>query len=100
MVLPMPAPREEGSKPQSLCSLLDDPSVIDLTDRKGQFTFSQKNYQVTGYAEQGKYERGVLIYGKIYTVGDLLDGMRIIGMYERTVFLERNGLKYKIEFIK
>jgi len=55
-------------------------------------------YTVSGYADQGAVGRAVVIKGRILTVGDYLNGMRILAIFEEYVFLEKNGLKYKIEF--
>ena len=75
-----------------------DPLVIDLTN---YITINarqqQQSYEVTGYAEQGTIGRAVEVNGKILTVGDQLDGMTVVGILDGSVFLEKSGMKYKIE---
>lgn len=77
-----------------------DPSIANLTNYLGLRKPPTLTYVVTGYAEQGKQVKAVEINGKILTEGDFLDGMKVIGFQDEFVFLEKNGLKYKIECIK
>lgn len=79
-------------------SWMQDSSVVNLTDYKDQTMDITHMYTVSGYADQGAVGRAVVIKGRILTVGDYLNGMRILAIFENYVFLERNGLKYKIEF--
>ena len=74
----------------------EDPSVINITQYPGSDLSG--TYKVTGYAVQGCEGRAVEINSSIYTVGDSLDGMKIISISDNTVYLESNYLKYKIEF--
>ena len=65
---------------------LSDPNVIDMTHQEPLATNITKYYTVTGYAEQGNVDKGVLIKGRILTVGDRLDGMVIVAMVDKTIF--------------
>ncbi len=79
---------------------LHDPSIVNLTSYLGLREPATLTYTVTGYAEQETQIKAVEIEGRILTVGDRLDGMQVIGFAGEYVFLEKNGLKYKIECIK
>jgi type III secretion system YscD/HrpQ family protein len=62
-------------------------AVIDLTSK----------YRVTGYSKAGK-KVSVVIQGKILSPGDTLDGMYITDITPTTLYLEKDGGKYKIDF--
>ena len=79
-------------------SWLNDSCVINITDYPKDAMDISHMYSITGYADQGPIGRAVVIKGRILTVGDMLGGMKIVGILENFVFLEKNGLKYKIEF--
>jgi type III secretion system YscD/HrpQ family protein len=63
-------------------------SAIDITDK----------YTVTGSSKYGGKNQFVLINGKILGVDDKLDGMNITTIESRQVLLEKDGIKYKIDF--
>lgn len=63
-------------------------SRIDLTSR----------YSVTGSSKLGQVNQFVLINGRILSVGDFLDGMEITQINPREIFLDRDGMKYKIDY--
>ncbi len=65
-------------------------SIIDLTD----------SYKVTGSSGRGGVTVNVVIAGRILAVGDLLDGMTIKEIKRDVIQLEREGVKYKIEYNK
>lgn len=62
--------------------------VIDLSS----------NYRVSGSSKYGNKSQYVVINGKILSVGSDLDGMRIVKMEEGVIFLEKDGVKYKIQY--
>jgi len=66
--------------------------VIDLNRR-----FPNK-YLVTGYSTRGDVTVNVVINGCILMRGDLLDGMTITSIQSDTVFLEKDGIRYKLRF--
>lgn len=68
--------------------------VIDLNKR-----FPEK-YRVTGFSKHGDVNINVVINGRILTRGDQIDGMTITSIQPHTIFLEKDGLKYKIEYNK
>lgn len=55
-------------------------------------------YNVTGSSKYGKVSQYVVIKGKILSKGDSLDGMKITNMEENTIFLEKDGIKFKINY--
>lgn len=62
-------------------------SIINISDK----------YEVTGISNQGG-NWSVVINGRILMVGDILDGMTITTIQPNTVFLEKDGTKYRIDF--
>lgn len=65
-------------------------NVIDISD----------TYYVSGSSNVGGVNLNVVINGRILTKGDLLDGMVIREIQNNVIFLERDGVKYKIEYNK
>ena len=61
---------------------------IDLTTK----------YQVMGSSKLGNMSQYVLIGGKILAVGDALDGMTITEISANEIFLDKDGIKYKIDY--
>lgn len=61
---------------------------IDLTSQ----------YRVTGNTKLGTTSLYVVINGKILSQGDLLDGMVITAITSKEVSLEKDGIKYKIDY--
>jgi type III secretion system YscD/HrpQ family protein len=82
--------------------------VATITPEKGVVDINKKNqqqgnilrYHVTGFSRHGDANVAVVINGRILTRGDCLDGYRITSIQPSTVFLEKDGLKYKIEYNK
>ncbi len=66
----------------------EETSRIDLTEK----------YQVTGSSKKEDKEVFVLINGKIVGKGDLLDGMTITTIQPNMVLLEKDGLKFRINY--
>jgi len=54
-------------------------------------------YPVTGFSRQGS-NFTVIINGRILSRGDTLDGMTITSIGPNTVFLEKSGIKYRIDY--
>lgn len=65
-------------------------SMVNITDR----------YQVTGFSHQGGANLNVVINGRILTRGDILDGMTITSIRPNVVFLEKDNVKYRIDYNK
>jgi type III secretion system YscD/HrpQ family protein len=62
-------------------------TMVNISDR----------YQVSGYSLQGSH-LNVVINGRILMKGDILDGMTITDIQPNAVFLEKEGVKYRIDF--
>ena len=55
-------------------------------------------YKVTGSSKLGNVSQYVVINGKILSSGDTLDGMKITTIEENSIFLEKDGIKYLINY--
>ncbi len=62
-------------------------TLVNITDR----------YQISGYSQQGS-NVNIVINGKILTKGDSIDGMTITDIQSNSVFLEKDGIRYRIDF--
>jgi type III secretion system YscD/HrpQ family protein len=67
----------------------DESGVIDISP----------NYKVTGFSKASDVNTSVMISGKILQRGDQLDGMIVSSIRPRTIFLERDGIKYRINYV-
>ena len=70
-------------------SLAPDQAMQDISDR----------YEVTGFSRLGS-TISVVVNGRIVTKGDVLDGMAITNIVPGTIYLEKNDVKYRINFSK
>jgi type III secretion system YscD/HrpQ family protein len=66
----------------------EDSSLVDLSSK----------YKVMGYSKKDGSNQFVVINGKILTLGDNLDGMLITSISPTLVVLEKDGLKFKINY--
>ena len=66
----------------------EESSLVDLTNK----------YKVMGYSKKDGTNQFIVINGKILTLGDNLDGMIITAISPTAVLLEKDGLKYKINY--
>lgn len=66
----------------------EDSTLADISDQ----------YQVTGYSKRDEKEYYVVINGRILGKGDLLDGMKVTGVKTNMVLLEKDGVKYRINY--
>ncbi|HEY5260379.1 MAG TPA: type III secretion system inner membrane ring subunit SctD, partial [Rhabdochlamydiaceae bacterium] len=55
-------------------------------------------YQVTGFSKRDDKDFFVFINGKILGKNDILDGMKITGVLPNMVLLEKDGLKFRINY--
>jgi type III secretion system YscD/HrpQ family protein len=70
-------------------SLAESQSMVNISDR----------YEVSGFSQIGK-TINVVVNGRIVAKGDVLDGMVITEIAPGTVYLEKDGVKYRIDFSK
>lgn len=71
--------------------------VIFTTESTGSIDISNK-YSVTGNSLFGDVSQYVLVNGRILSKGDTLDGMTITAISTTRIELEKNGVKYKIDY--
>lgn len=71
--------------------------VVTTTADTSQVDLSEQ-YQVTGTSKRDEKDYFVVINGRILGQGDLLDGMMIMRVEPKTVLLEKDGLKYRINY--
>ncbi|MBS0605021.1 MAG: type III secretion system inner membrane ring subunit SctD [Verrucomicrobia bacterium] len=55
-------------------------------------------YKVSGYSKKDDQNMFIVINGKIMSVGDTIDGMTITGIQPSMVLLEKDGLKFRINY--
>lgn len=65
-----------------------DSSRIDLS----------KDYKITGYSKRDDKDYFVVINGRILSSGDFLDGMQITKINPKLVLLEKEGVKFRINY--
>lgn len=73
-------------------------NFVVMTKPGAQFINLSSKYKVTGTSKEGNVNKYVLIDGKILGTGDLLDGMGIYKIEENAILLEKDGLKYRINY--
>jgi type III secretion system YscD/HrpQ family protein len=66
----------------------EESSRIDLTNK----------FKITGYAKHGHNNFSVVANGQIVSLGSLLDGMAITAIQPHAILLEKEGIKYKIDY--
>ena len=66
----------------------EESSLVDLTTK----------YKVMGYSKKDGASQFIVINGKILSLGDNLDGMIITAISPTAVLLEKDGLKFKINY--
>lgn len=73
--------------------------VTELPPEASFVNISDK-YTVTGYSNVGKDNLNVVINGRILSQGDVLDGMTITKILGNKILLEKDGVKYEIDYSK
>jgi len=71
--------------------------VVMTTASTSRIDVSDK-YKVTGTSKFGNINQYVVINGQILSTGDNLDGMMITQIEGESIFLEKDGLKYRINY--
>lgn len=71
--------------------------TVPLSPQEAVIDISSK-FRVTGFSTKDHTNINVVINGRILTRGDILDGMTITSIQSNKVYLEKDGLKYKIEY--
>ena len=65
-----------------------DTSRIDISSQ----------YQVSGYSKKDDENMFIVINGRILSLGDTIDGMTITGIQPNMILLEKDGLKFRINY--
>jgi type III secretion system YscD/HrpQ family protein len=65
-----------------------DSAAIDIT----------QNYKFSGSVTTEGHGYNVVLNDKVYVIGDTVDGMVIKSIKEKTIFLEKDGLNYRIGY--
>lgn len=73
------------------------PFITEVEAEQTLVNISER-YPVTGFSRQGGSNFTVIINGRILSRGDTLDGMTITSIGPNTVFLEKGGIKYRIDY--
>ncbi len=55
-------------------------------------------YQVSGYSKKDEKNMFIVINGKILSIGDMIDGMIVTTIMPTMVLLEKDGLKFRINY--
>lgn len=77
--------------------------VVTVTPEQSVIDLNQKypdRFHVTGYSKHCDVNINVVINGKILRRGESINGYTITSIQPKTIFLEKDGLKYKIEYNK
>ncbi len=73
--------------------------AIATTPNQAAIDVSQQ-FQVSGTSQHDGHGFSVVLNGKIYTVGDAVGGMAITEIDPSTILLEKDGIKYKINYTR
>lgn len=73
-------------------------SYVIFTKKANEYINLTDKYTVTGTSKLGNVNQFVVINGKILSQGEDLDGMNITEITQNEIFLEKDGLKYKINY--
>ncbi|MBM3197496.1 MAG: EscD/YscD/HrpQ family type III secretion system inner membrane ring protein [Chlamydiae bacterium] len=73
-------------------------SIITYTSESSARIDISSKYQVNGSSIKDGIEAFVLINGRILSKGKMLDGMLITAITSKEILLEKDGVKYKIDF--
>ncbi len=66
----------------------EDSSLVDLSSK----------YKVMGFSKKDGENHYVVVNGRILSVGDHLDGMIVAAIQSHMILLEKDGLKFKINY--
>ncbi len=71
--------------------------VVYTTAESSRIDLSQQ-YQVSGYSKKDNENMFVVINGRILSLGENLDGMTITNIMPSMILLEKDGLKFRINY--
>jgi type III secretion system YscD/HrpQ family protein len=73
--------------------------AVASTPNQAAIDISQQ-YQVSGSSMFDGRGYSAILNGRIYTLGDAVDGMKITSIDPGTILLEKDGVKYKIDYTR
>lgn len=73
-------------------------TFVVFTSHESSRTDLSQNYQVSGYSQGSNNKSFVVINGKVLSTGDAIDGMTITNIQATIIFLEKDGLKFRINY--
>ncbi len=71
--------------------------ISELEPEQNMINLTSK-YTVSGFSHQGGVNLNVVIGGRILSRGDTLNGMTITSIRPNVIFLEKQGIKYRIDY--
>jgi len=71
--------------------------VVYTSAETARIDISQQ-YQVSGYSQGSNDHSFVVVNGKVLSTGDTIDGMMITSIQSTLVLLEKDGLKFRINY--
>lgn len=71
--------------------------VVFTTAETSRIDISSQ-YKVTGYSKKDDQNMFVVVNGKILSIGEMVDGMTITSILPNMVLLEKDGLKFRINY--
>ncbi|MEN9344149.1 MAG: type secretion integral inner rane ring protein [Chlamydiota bacterium] len=71
--------------------------VILTTAETSRIDISSQ-YKISGFSKKDDSNQFIVINGKILSIGEIIDGMTITEILPTMVFLEKDGLKFKIQY--
>lgn len=86
------------AKLKDLAGVHEVKSFVIFTSKSSDFVDLSNRFQVTGTSRLGDQNQFVVINGKILSTGEALDGMEITDITADFVLLEKDGIKYKINY--
>ncbi|CAM0116763.1 type III secretion system inner membrane ring subunit SctD [Rhabdochlamydiaceae symbiont of Dictyostelium giganteum] len=83
---------------KQLSGIKDVKNYVVSTNESSSLVDLSAEYRITGFSKKDGENQFVVINGKILTLGDFLDGMVITAISPSMIFLEKDGLKFKIHY--
>jgi type III secretion system YscD/HrpQ family protein len=71
--------------------------VVELSPKQAVLNITE-NYRVTGSSKLANGQISVILNGRILQKGDVLDGMTIQSIDPNSIHLEKDGVKYQIDY--
>jgi type II secretory pathway component PulC len=71
--------------------------VVYTTAETSRIDISSQ-YTVSGFSQGSNKQSFIVINGKVLSLGDALDGMSITAIQPTSILLEKDGLKFRINY--